>query len=354
MQPNCEINYKSSQLANGLPTFNFTAIEVRTIVKPLNLTAVGKIGLPRPSMNEIRLFFQSLKLKDEFQVSLLDRRHIFLRFSLEEDLNRVRMHGTYYLNKNISLRIWRWDIGFRPGHESPLIPIWVAFPGLPIEFLGGLKSLASEFGKSLHLDKATATFARPSVAKILVEFDARNSYPEEIYISVDGKLGFRQLVLLENRPFYCSYCYKLGHSIDTCYFKHPHLKPDWSKTTTQGRAAPSTGRSTWVEKKSNGDSESPTEPLATEVVNIVASPLARPLSDSVCAHMVDEDIEEAANVLFGEITTKVIEEDNDAPCIQNQEAVSSGLADSHPPTEDCTPSSPLGLLWKVEGKVNGL
>ncbi|PKA62337.1 hypothetical protein AXF42_Ash009221 [Apostasia shenzhenica] len=39
-------------------------------------------------------------------------------------------------------------------------------------------------------------------------------------------------------------------------------------------AAPSTGRPTWVEKKSVGDIESPTDPLATEAEHDLSGPIS--------------------------------------------------------------------------------
>ncbi|PKA50922.1 hypothetical protein AXF42_Ash007578 [Apostasia shenzhenica] len=175
-------------------------------------------------MDDVRLFFRSLNLLGGYHVSSLDARHILVRCALSHDLNRIRRHGTYYVN-NKPLRMWKWEFDFRPGHESPITPIWIAFPVLPVEFWGGLKSFASVFGKPIQLDKATSDLTRPFVARVLVEFDARKSYPNDIFISLDGKAGFKQSMFIEKMPFYCPHCYKLGHSFQLCYFKHPKLRP---------------------------------------------------------------------------------------------------------------------------------
>ncbi|PKA58044.1 hypothetical protein AXF42_Ash019270 [Apostasia shenzhenica] len=185
--------------------------------------AVGKFGSYRPSMLEIRKFFSSLNLLGKFSLGLYDQKHILIHFSDERDLIRVRLRGSYFVNKN-PLRIWKWEVGFRPGHESSLIPVWLSFPELPVEFWDSLKSLASIFGHPIQVDKSTLNFSRPSVARILVEFDAKRQFPEEIYISVNGKNGFTQKVFIENRPHYCDHCFKLGHSISNCFFKFPNLR----------------------------------------------------------------------------------------------------------------------------------
>ncbi|PKA59342.1 hypothetical protein AXF42_Ash001436 [Apostasia shenzhenica] len=185
--------------------------------------AVGKFSLYRPPTSEIRKFFNSLHLLGNFSFGLYDQKHILIHFSDERDLTRVRLRGSYFVNKN-PLRIWKWEVGFRPGHESSLASVWLSFPALPVEFRGSLKSLASIFGNPFQVDRSTLNFSRPSMARILVDLDAKKRYPDEIYISVNGKNGYTQKVFIENKPQYFDHCFKLGHSIHTCYFKFPNLR----------------------------------------------------------------------------------------------------------------------------------
>ncbi|PKA46755.1 hypothetical protein AXF42_Ash015649 [Apostasia shenzhenica] len=105
------------------------------MAKPFKYTAVGKFGLFRPSMVEIQNFFNSLKLYGEAKIDLYDQKHILVHFSDERDLTRVKLRGSYFVKKN-PVRIWKWEVGFRPDHESSLAPVWIALPGLPIEFWG--------------------------------------------------------------------------------------------------------------------------------------------------------------------------------------------------------------------------
>ncbi|PKA50606.1 hypothetical protein AXF42_Ash013821 [Apostasia shenzhenica] len=212
-------NFKEVHFINGKPTFDFTDAELNRLAKPLENMAVGKFSLYRPSMSEIRKFFNSLHLLGNFSLGLYDKKHILIHFSDERDLTRVRLRGSYFVNKN-PLRIWKWEVGFRPGQESSLTPVWLSFPGLPVEFWGSLKSLASIFGNPFQVDRSTLNFSRPSMARILVDLDAKKQYPDEIYISVNGKNGFTQKVFIENKPQY----FKLGHSIHNCYFKFPNLR----------------------------------------------------------------------------------------------------------------------------------
>ncbi|PKA48833.1 hypothetical protein AXF42_Ash021384 [Apostasia shenzhenica] len=187
-------------------------------------------------MDIVRAFFASLKLTGTFQIIGLDYKHILVRLSSPADFNRIRLRGTYSV-RGKPLRVWKWEVGFRIGHESSLTPAWVSFPGLPFEFWGGLKSFASRFGTPIQCDRPTLNFSRSSMARVLVEFDAKKSYPEEICISVDGIPTYWQRVEIENRPWYCDFCHKLGHQDHECYVHHPELRPARQGIPSQAKRA---------------------------------------------------------------------------------------------------------------------
>ncbi|PKA52647.1 hypothetical protein AXF42_Ash001628 [Apostasia shenzhenica] len=178
--------------------------------RPLKFSAIGLFQRGRPSLKDIRAFFYSFNFIEGGDIGLYDQKYILIHFCVERDLTRVQLQGNYFVNK-CPLWIWKWEIGFCPGQESSLTPLWLAFPGLPIEFWSSLKSLASIFGKSIHVDKSTYNYSRPLVARILANVDSNRDHSNEIFISVDGKGRF-------------PHCCKLGHLIQTCFFKNPHLR----------------------------------------------------------------------------------------------------------------------------------
>ena len=58
--------------------------------------------------------------------------------------------------------------------ESPIVPIWVSFPYLPVHFVhckSALFSITSVDGTLLRVDHATASVNMSSIAKVLVEYD---------------------------------------------------------------------------------------------------------------------------------------------------------------------------------------
>ena len=58
--------------------------------------------------------------------------------------------------------------------KSPIVPVWVSFPYLPVHFVHckpTLFSIASAVGTPLSVDHSMASVNRPSVAKVFVEYD---------------------------------------------------------------------------------------------------------------------------------------------------------------------------------------
>ncbi|XP_052300251.1 armadillo repeat-containing protein LFR-like [Citrus sinensis] len=97
-----------------------------------------------------------------------------------------------------------------------------------------LISIASAIGKPLRIDQATASLARPSVARVLVEYDVTQPPLQRIRISV-GDSGFWHSVNFEKIPMYCASCKHLGHSIETCYVANPGLRPQRPNRNWQTR-----------------------------------------------------------------------------------------------------------------------
>lgn len=62
--------------------------------------------------------------------------------------------------------------------ESPIVPVCVYFPYLPVHFIHcklALFLIASVIGTPLCVDRATALVNRPFVAKVLVEYEISQS-----------------------------------------------------------------------------------------------------------------------------------------------------------------------------------
>lgn len=70
------------------------------------------------------------------------------------------------------MRIFKCTTYFQCSEESPIVSLWISFSYLPIHFVQcteALFSIVSAIGKPLRIDQATASLARPFVARVIVE-----------------------------------------------------------------------------------------------------------------------------------------------------------------------------------------
>ncbi|KAL9459555.1 hypothetical protein AB3S75_002872 [Citrus x aurantiifolia] len=141
-----------------------------------------------------------------------------------------------------------------------------------------LFSIVAAIGKPLRIDQSTASLARSSVARVLVEYDVTQPPLPRVRIRV-GDSGFWQNVIFEKISLYCASCKHLDHTIETCYVANLGLRPQ----------QPSGNRQTRVEdgKKSkvlSSDTPQPLdtprpEPSITKQIANAGSPITKPSED---------------------------------------------------------------------------
>lgn len=124
------------------------------------------------------------------------------------------------------MRLFKWTLAFRCYEESSIVLVWISLPYLPIHYLSSkdaLFAIASTIGKPLRVNHATATVTKPTMARILVEYDIAMPLILEIWIGEED-LSFWQDVMFENVPTYYSACKHLGHADGDCYIANPHMR----------------------------------------------------------------------------------------------------------------------------------
>lgn len=219
----------------GFPSIAFTDSSMTDLSKPFSWALIGKFShgynkqdpkLGRPSVEDLQKYFVSMDFKGSFQLGLLDNRHLLIQFQLEIDYLRLYSRMVWYI-RGISMRIFKWSPFFRVDKESSIVPIWITFPRLPIQFFHktALFPIARLLGHPLRLDDATLKLKRPSVARVQIEFDVLLDKPDKIWIQMGSTEGYWQPVEYENVPPYCRHCWHLGHAEDLCHVHHPDLKP---------------------------------------------------------------------------------------------------------------------------------
>ncbi|XP_071906094.1 uncharacterized protein [Coffea arabica] len=200
----------------GEPAVLFSEEDIAKLSAPFKFAVVGKFSHGRPSLEVIRKACSAIGFKSNFAVGLLDQRHILIRFCLEEDFLRCWTKGLWSIAE-FPMRVFKWSPDFTVSSESSRAPVWIALEHLPIHFFdkASLFSIASTIGNPLQIDAATASLARPSVARLCVDLDISKELPARVWIGT-GSHGFWQRVLYENLPLYCLLCSRQGHSSDGC------------------------------------------------------------------------------------------------------------------------------------------
>ncbi|KAL0454903.1 UNVERIFIED_CONTAM: hypothetical protein Slati_0829500 [Sesamum latifolium] len=132
------------------------------------------------------------------------------------------------------MRVFKWTLNFDPQIESSIVPIWIRLPELPVHLFekNALFTLVAKIGKPLRIDEPTADLSRSDLVRVCVELDLTATKVQAIYLKIEGKLTdnkffmktYRQQVLYENFPPYCSSCSHLGYDIANCIAKHINEK----------------------------------------------------------------------------------------------------------------------------------
>ncbi|CAH9086538.1 unnamed protein product, partial [Cuscuta epithymum] len=231
----------------GLPAANFSEDDIQILADKHKRALVGYFYKSRPPMTTLRKSFEIIGFKGGFHLGLLEKKHVLIRFDLEEDYIRCWNRQKWDIYGNV-MKVTKWSPDFQPNVESPIVPVWLTFEGLPIHLHDkrAMFVIASLIGTPLKLDIATTTLARPSLARVCVELDLTKEMPSKVWIQT-GKTGFTQSVIYENKPQYCLSCLHLGHVAHSCPMKLLEGKSEEPEKLVEGKKTINAG-SKWVAK----------------------------------------------------------------------------------------------------------
>ncbi|KAL0295575.1 UNVERIFIED_CONTAM: hypothetical protein Sangu_3194600 [Sesamum angustifolium] len=157
-------------------------------------------------------------------VGRLNFKHVLIRLSNEEDFSRIWLRGEWTFD-SFHMRVFKWTPNFDPQIESPIAPVWIRLPALPVHLFekNALFTLTTKIGKPLRMDEPTADLSRPDLARVCVEIDVTSPKVQAVHLQIEGKT-YRQQVIYENCPPYCTSCNHLGHEIANCIVIHNNEK----------------------------------------------------------------------------------------------------------------------------------
>ncbi|KAL0349296.1 UNVERIFIED_CONTAM: hypothetical protein Sangu_1157400 [Sesamum angustifolium] len=209
----------------GMKVLRFSSEEIARLSQPFRYALVGKFSHGYPSMQHLRRWMLAQGFRGDFSVGAINARHIFIKFALEEDYTKLWIKSIWFVD-GFPMRVFKWTPTFNPREESPIVPVWVRLPELPIQFFDreALFSIARLLGTPLRTDVSTATLVRPSVARVCVEINFLEPLQTEIGLGF-GTEVIIQPVVYERLPKYCATCKHLGHDEDECYEKIKNRGP---------------------------------------------------------------------------------------------------------------------------------
>ncbi|KAL0293587.1 UNVERIFIED_CONTAM: hypothetical protein Sangu_3235100 [Sesamum angustifolium] len=159
----------------GMKVLRFSSEEIARLSQPFRYALVGKFSHGYPSMQHLRRWMLAQGFRGDFSVGAINARHVFIKFALEEDYTKLWIKSIWFVD-GFPMRVFKWTPTFNPREESPIVPVWVRLPELPIQFF-------------------------------------------------DREALFSIAVVYERLPKYCATCKHLGHDEDECYEKIKNRGP---------------------------------------------------------------------------------------------------------------------------------
>ncbi|CAH9079667.1 unnamed protein product [Cuscuta europaea] len=103
----------------GVPAITFPEQEVLDLAARHRKALVGYFFKTRPSLVNMRKSFENIDFKGNIQLGLLNQKHVFIRFDIDEDYLRCCNKQARVIHGCV-MRVTKWTPDFRPNVESPM------------------------------------------------------------------------------------------------------------------------------------------------------------------------------------------------------------------------------------------
>lgn len=146
----------------GCLMITFSSEDIQALAVPYQFTLVGTFWYERSFMAQIKAAVDRIGFQRSIKLGLLDSSHILLHFDQEPDYLMCFSRQSWTLAWH-HMCVIKWTADHDPKVEVPIVPVWVALPGLSVHFhhKETLFQIARMFGEPIKLDAATSgSFAR--------------------------------------------------------------------------------------------------------------------------------------------------------------------------------------------------
>lgn len=213
-----ELQFITPSVSNGHRVVRFHSDEVIQEESRWRNSLVGCVYGLQPRLERFNAFVHARWKKYDVQtVSRINSDLFLIQFADEETCEEVLQSGPYTFD-NHPVVLKKWQPRMCMDVAVTALPIWIQFPGLPLEFwsINMLSKIGSVYGKPLYCDKCTISKMKLGFARILVEMDSSRDFPEMVELVDEQGMVFQQKVIYEWKPSICSNCRKFGHLKQEC------------------------------------------------------------------------------------------------------------------------------------------
>ncbi|VFQ70831.1 unnamed protein product [Cuscuta campestris] len=186
-----EIKPSDKSSFKGCPSVSFSKEEVEALSNRFRFALIGRFRR-RPPIAVVKNFLTRLGLAGGFTLGELNSNSNLINFEQDEDYQRLFLRKSWTLGKEIMV-VTKWSPNLRPNEDSPIVPVWVSIPNLPIHLHDqkALFYITSKLGKPLKVDNATLNFSRPKAARVCIEIDVSKYLHQKIHVKhIDEDLFF--------------------------------------------------------------------------------------------------------------------------------------------------------------------
>ncbi|XP_019246327.1 PREDICTED: uncharacterized protein LOC109225978 [Nicotiana attenuata] len=206
-------------IKDGVKMVRLNQIEVKEQIQKWQASLIGYVLGGNPSFKDMLKFVYGVwNFVATPQVFLHDDGYFVFKFESEEDKKLVIQKGPYTFN-NRPMILKQWEPKFQMSKEKTRnIPIWVMFPGLPVEYWTkeNLGRIASCIGKPICSDRLTEEGERISYARMLIEMDISQELPNVLVIDEEEGIYREQELEYEWKPDFCDACFQIGKHEVNC------------------------------------------------------------------------------------------------------------------------------------------
>ncbi|XP_074305233.1 uncharacterized protein LOC141640282 [Silene latifolia] len=215
-----------SPVSSSQEILQITAEEVQPEIEYWSTAVVCYVLGGNPPWARLSGFITNLWGKYKFdKVSFPPNGAFLVHFPTLECRNLVLKQGfPMFENKPLVVKPWT-DTTSMAKERVKSVPVWIRLCGLGLKFWGEktLEKLATLVGKYMRADSATMDKTRLGYARIMVEVEVGQEFPDKIYFKDEKGSIVCVCVEYEWKPVVCGSCKGIGHTKDVC--KKPTAAP---------------------------------------------------------------------------------------------------------------------------------